>query len=215
MRTLLITCLCTLAAGTAAAQQHQHAHEHRAGHLPPGQLPDGWRVRVDRDQPATDIVFHAMDDHFHARTGPAAVFYRDDWTHTGDYSISARFRQNRAPEHPESYGLVIGGSDLDAAGQAYTYFLVRGGGEFFIARRDGAERTVVVPWTRHEAVAPQDPESGVQSNVLGIEVRGDEVVFAVNGTEVARRPRGELHTEGIAGFRINHRLDVRVDQLHR
>lgn len=220
MRTLTLVAVALLASGTASAQQHQHhqpqeGHAHHAEHLPPGELPEGWNVRVDRDQPADEIMFHAMEDHFHVRTGPAGVFYRDDWTHAGDYAVSARFRQNRAPAHPEAYGLVIGGRDLDAAEQAYTYFLVRGTGEYFIATRRGAERTIHTAWTRHDAVRPQDADSGVQSNVLGVQVRGEDVAFLVNGVEVARRPRAELSTDGVAGFRINHRLDVRIDELQR
>jgi hypothetical protein len=222
MRTTVLTAaLLAVAAAPLAAQQHQHhqhekrEHQHHAEHLPAGEFPDGWNVRVDRDQPADDIMFHAMEDHFHARTGPAAVFYRDDWAHTGNYALSARFRQNRAPQHPEAYGLVIGGRDLAGAGQTYSYFLVRGTGEYFIATRDGAERTIVTGWTRHDAIRPQDADSGVQTNVLGVRVEGNDVVFTVNGTEVESRPRAGLHTDGVAGFRINHRLDVRIDELQR
>jgi hypothetical protein len=215
MRAFLVTAAALLIASPAIAQDHQHQHQQHAGHTPAGEMPEGWNVRVDRDRPADQIMFHAMADHFHARTGPAGVFYNEGWAKSGDYAISARFRQNRAPEHPEAYGLVIGGSALDAAEQAYSYFLVRGSGEYFIATRRGTERTIVSPWTRHDAIALQDADSGVQINVLGVNAVGDRVVFSVNGTEVANRPRTELLTDGIAGFRINHNLDVRIDQVQR
>jgi hypothetical protein len=213
MRATLMTVAAAamLVAAPATAQDHQH----HAGHTPAGEMPEGWNVRVDRDQPADQIMFHAMEDHFHARTGPAGVFYNDSWTAGGDFSISARFRQNRAPEHPEAYGLVIGGTALDAPGQTYTYFLVRGTGEYFIATRNGADRTVVTPWTRHDVIAAQDAESGVQSNVLAIDVAGDRVSFKVNGTEVTSHPKSAVRTEGLTGFRINHNLDVRIDEVRR
>jgi hypothetical protein len=211
MRILFLTATALLVATSAFAQEHQH----HAGHLPAGQMPDGWHVRVDRDQPADQIMFHAMEDHFHARTGPAAVFYNPEWMKSGEYSVSARFRQNRAPSHPEAYGLVLGGRALDAPEQSYAYFLVRGTGEYFVATRQGSERTIVTPWTRHDAVAVQDAGSGVQTNVLGAEVRGDRVVFTVNGTEVVSHPRSAIPTDGLAGFRINHNLDVRIDQVQR
>jgi hypothetical protein len=214
MRTLVVMAATLLVSAPLTAQDHQH-HQHHAEHLPAGQLPEGWNVRVDRDQSADAIMFHAMADHFHARTGPAGVFYNPEWSKSGDYAVSARFRQNRAPNHPEAYGLVIGGSALDGADQSYGYFLVRGTGEFFVAVRRGAERTVVTPWTRHEAIAVQDAASGVQSNVLGAEVRGDRVIFTVNGTEVVSHPRSALPTDGLTGFRINHNLDVRIDQVQR
>jgi hypothetical protein len=216
MPTLIIIVAALLIASPAIAQDHQHQqHRQHAEHTPAGEMPEGWNVRVDRDRPADQIMFHAMADHFHARTGPAGVFYNEGWAKTGDYGISARFRQNRAPEHPEAYGLVIGGSALDAAEQAYSYFLVRGTGEYFIATRRGTERTIVSPWTRHDAITAQDSDSGVQINVLGVNVAGDRVVFSVNGTEVASRPRAELLTDGLVGFRINHNLDVRIDQVQR
>lgn len=218
MRTFVAAAAALLAASPLPAQQHgehQHAdtaaaHEHRMG-----ELPEGWSVRTDRDQPTEQIMFHAMQGHFHARTGPAAVFFNPAWSHTGDYSFSARFRQNRAPNHPEAYGLVIGGSGLDGPDQTYTYFLVRGTGEYFIAERRGAERNVLVNWTAQDAITRQDPQSGQQTNVLAVRVSGDQVIFSVNGAEVARLPRAEIRTEGIAGFRINHHLDVRIDQVER
>ena len=179
-----------------------------------GDFPEGWAARVDRDQPVEGVTFVTMGDGYHATTGPAAVLYNDGWTHSGDYSVAARFTQTRAPEHPEAYGIVIGGADLDGPDQSYTYFLVRGTGEYFIATRDGAERVIVVPWTAHEAVAAQD-ESGRQRNLLGARVEGDEVVFTANGTEVARRPRGEIRTDGVFGFRVTHRLDVHIDAVER
>ncbi len=214
MRTLLTITAALLVAAPALAQDHQH-HQQHAEHLPAGQMPEGWSVRVDRDQAADQIMFHAMEDHFHARTGPAGVFYNEGWNRTGNYAVSARFRQNRAPAHPEAYGLVIGGSALDRPDQRYAYFLVRGTGEYFIATRNGTERAVVTPWTRHEAIAVQDAGSGVQSNVLGVEGRGDRVIFTVNGTEVASHPRTAVPADGLVGFRVNHNLDVRIDQVRR
>lgn len=177
-----------------------------------GEFPEGWSARVDRDQPVEGVVFTRMGDGFHATTGPAAVLYNPDWTRSGDYTVLARLTQTRAPEHLESYGIVIGGSDLDGPDQTYSYFLVRGTGEYFIATRRGDERVVVVPWTAHEAVRPRD-RAGSQTNVLGASVEGNNVVFTVNGWEVARRPKSEIATDGVFGFRVNHRLDVHIDPI--
>lgn len=207
MRTAIFSLAAVLAAAPAAAQQP-------ATPADSSRLPAGWSVRVDRDRPADDVVFTTMGDGFHATTGPAAVFYNPGWTRSGDYQAAARFTQTRAPAHPEAYGIVIGGSDLDAPDQAYSYFLVRGTGEYFIATRTGAERAVVVPWTAHDAIAPQD-EQGRQVNLLGVRVDGDEVVFTANGREVARRPAREVRTDGLFGFRVNHLLDVHIDRVSR
>lgn len=207
MRTAVLTIAAALAAAPLAAQQP-------ASPAAGGDLPDGWSVRVDRDRPADDVVFTTMGDGFHATTGPAAVFYNPEWERSGEFEVSARLIQTTAPEHPEAYGIVIGGADLDGADQAYSYFIVRGTGEYFIATRTGDERVVVAPWTAHDAIAPQDPR-GRQANVLGVRVVDDEVVFTANGTEVDRRPRSAIRTDGVFGFRVNHRLDVHIDQVSR
>lgn len=203
MRAPILVLAALLVAAPAATQQATG-----------GTFPDGWSARVDRDQPVEGVTFVTMGDGYHATMGPAAVLYNSDWAHSGDYEVSARFTQTTAPAHPESYGIVIGGTDLDGPDQRYTYFLVRGNGQYFIATREGAERTIVVPWTAHDAVNAQD-DAGRQTNVLGASVAGDEVVFTVNGTEVARRPKSEVATDGVFGFRVNHRLDVHIDQVSR
>jgi hypothetical protein len=171
-------------------------------------------VRTDRNQPADQVRFMAHDDYFHVITGPAAVFYHPEWKRSGDYRVSARFTQNKAPHHPEAYGLVVGGADLAGAGQQYAYLLVRGTGEYFIALRRGNERVKVVDWTAHPAVVKQDA-SGQAANVLAIETKGNQVLFLVNGQQVAQRPRAEIAPDGIFGLRINHNLDVKVDQVTR
>jgi hypothetical protein len=171
-------------------------------------------MRTDRDQPADQVRFMSMDGHFHVVTGPAAVLYHPDWTHAGDFRVAARFAQQKAPRHPESYGIVVGGRELDSVAQRYAYLLVRGTGEYFVALRRGAERVVAINWTAHPAVAKQD-ESGRATNELAVRAQGDEVLFFVNGTEVARRPRVEIDPDGVFGFRVNHNLDVKIDGVER
>lgn len=201
MRNLLLALAALAVAVPAAAQQPADAG-----------LPDGWMARVDRDAPADQISFRTMGSGFHATMGPAAVFYNAQAARSGDYRVAARFVQTKSPAHPEAYGLVIGASDMSGAEQKYSYFLVRKDGQFFIATRDGAERTVVSAWSPHAAIQKEDA-NGRQINVLGAEVRGDEVVFTVNDTEVARHPKGEILTEGYWGYRVNHNLDVHIDPI--
>jgi hypothetical protein len=110
---------------------------------------------------------------------------------------------------------MIGGSDLGGPNQTYSYFLVRNQGEFFIANKEGNARpTTVVEWTPNDAIAKQGAD-GRQTNTLGIQVQGDNVIFMVNGKEVTRLPKSKVHTDGMYGFRIGHNLDVDVDQVSR
>jgi hypothetical protein len=48
-------------------------------------------------------------------------------------------------------------------------------------------------------------------NTLSIDVFDGEVHFVVNGDVVHVEPLGRVRPYGIAGIRVNHRLDVRVD----
>ncbi len=212
MMRIFIAMVAALAVATPALAQHQHGPGHAAHRG--GEFPAGWSARTDRDAPLDDVHFMTHGEGFHAITGPAAVFYNPEWSKSGEYRVAARLAQTKAPEHLESYGLVIGGRQLDSPEQSYTYFLVRQTGEYFIARRNVTERNVMVNWTAHPAIQEAD-ESGRAANVLGIEVAGQEVIFRVNGTEVTRRPRSELETDGLFGFRINHHLDVMIDQVDR
>lgn len=220
MRKLLIALGALALAAPAAAQQHQHGQHHQGQAAEQTQKPDhaaypaGWAVRVDRDDSREQVWLMDHGNELHAATGPVgAVYYNDGWKKEGDYAYSVRFRQPKASQHPEGYGLVIGGNALDAPEQRYSYFLIRQTGEYFIADRKGTERTRVVDWTPHAAI-DKVSESGAE-NVLRVEVKGSDVVFSVNGQEVARRPKSELSTDGTLGLRVNHRLELFVDRIER
>jgi hypothetical protein len=179
-----------------------------------GQFPAGWNVRPDRGTP-DQIKFDITGGVYHFAMGSAGTFYRSDWTKSGNYKFSARLTQKAAPSHPISYGLMIGGSDLAGPNQTYSYFLVRNQGEYFVANREGdAKPKTVVAWTPNPAIVKQG-EDGRQTNTLGIETQGDNVIFSVNGKEMTRLPKSKLHTDGLYGFRIGHNLDVDVDQIMR
>jgi len=179
-----------------------------------GKFPAGWSVRPDRGTPE-QVKFSESGGIYHFSMGPAGTFYRSDWTKTGDYKFSARLTQKAAPTHPISYGLMIGGSDLGGPNQTYTYFLVRNLGEFYIANKEGDKRpTAVAGWTANPAIVKQGAD-GKQTNTLGIQVQGANVIFTVNGTEVTRLPKSQVHTDGMFAFRIGHNLDVDVDRVSR
>lgn len=178
-----------------------------------GTLPPGWQVRLDdgSTQP-TGIQFMTMGGGFHVMSGPAAIFYRPEMTKTGTYEARATFQLMEPAAHPEAYGLFIGGADLAAAAQKYTYFLVRQDGKFLVKRRDGAATPTIADWTDSAAVRKTDAKTK-GTNTLSIAVGPDKVRFLVNGTEVSSAAASEVDTSGIVGVRINHNLNVHVDQF--
>lgn len=212
--TFLCALLCGLVSTFPADAQRGGDNDPDRAVAGSGKFPAGWNARPDRGT-ADQIMFSQTGDVFHFTMGPAGTFYNGAWTKSGDRQFSARLTQKQAPSHPISYGLMLGGSNLAGDTQTYSYFLVRNQGEYFIANREGNARpTTVVNWTAHPAIVKQGTD-GRQTNTLGVQVQGDNVIFTVNGTEVTRLPKSKIHTDGLYGFRIGHNLDVDVDQVKR
>ena len=146
----------------------------------------------------------------HFMTGPAGIYYKPADKGAGAYETHATFTQMEPAAHPEAYGLFIGGANLDAAGQKYTYFIVRQDGKYMIKRRAGADTPTVVDWTDSAAIKKPD-SSGKMSNTLAIEVGKDKVRFLVNGTEVTSVDAAKVDTAGTPGLRVNHNLNLHVE----
>ena len=105
------------------------------------QSPAGWKVRADRSTSATDpdgagtIKFTAAGKGFHAVNPQAAVYWNPANTAKGAYTLKGTFTLNQPSGHTNYYGLVFGGSGLEGASQAYTYFLVAQDGTFLVKKR--------------------------------------------------------------------------------
>ena len=184
--------------------------------LPGGQFPAGWKVRTDRaNESATEIVFVDMAPGWHLTTGPAAILYNPATTASGNYRIESESFLFDPGARNEAFGVFFGGRDLEGAGQAYSYFLIRRSGDYLVKRRAGAETPVVVDWTPHPAILKYDArgEASTAKNVLAVEVGPESVRFLVNGQEVTTLRRTDVDTDGVVGLRVNHGLNVHVATL--
>ena len=176
----------------------------------------GWKQRIDRSaqasdpDPAGDVKFMAMSGGFHTANPQAAVFWNPKNTATGNYTLKATFAQNQRSSHPNYLGLIFGGKDLDGPNQSYTYFTVAQNGTWLIKKRDGEATSNVVARTPNDAVKKPDA-SGKSVNALEVRVGADKIDYVVNGTVVHSEPKGSAKTDGIAGIRVNHQLDVQID----
>jgi hypothetical protein len=176
-------------------------------------LPSGYQGRADRaDAQLADARYMASGDGWDVTTGPSHILWSPEHSASGAYSVSARFEQLERPRHPEAYGVFIGGRDLDGANQAYTYFLVRGTGEAFAQRRDGANLTRLAAWASNPAVPAAD-EAGRQTYNLRVQVGADSVRFFVNDAQALAVAAADAPANGVAGLRINHNLRLRVTPL--
>ena len=186
------------------------------------QAPEGLQVRIDRSTNAQDpdntpdIKIMTMGNGFHVIGGPAGTYWDPKNTATGDYTVKATFNLMEPSNHTNYYGLVFGGSDLAGPNQAYTYFIVAQNGQFQIRTRMADKAMSVHPTGRggqaHEAIKTPGAD-GQSTNMLEVRVAGDTVSYVVNGTVVHTTPKSAVRTDGIAGVRINHVLNVHVENF--
>jgi hypothetical protein len=183
------------------------------------QAPKGWKMRVDHSTSASDpdapgdIKFTTEGSGFHAVNPQASIYWNPANTAKGTYTLKGTFTLNKPSSHPNYYGLVFGGSDLDGANQAYNYFVVAQNGMFLIKKREGEATPNVKSRTPNDAVKKPD-SSGKSTNMLEVRVGADKVDFVVNGTVVDSEPKSSLgKTDGIYGIRVNHILDVTIDSF--
>ena len=182
------------------------------------QAPKGWKMRVDRSTAASDpdapgdIKFVTQGSGFHATNPQAAVYWNAADTAKAPYTLKGTFTLMKPSGHTNYYGLIFGGSNLEGAQQSYTYFLVAQNGTFLIKKRDGEQTSNVVNKTPSDAI--KKPEANGQSvNTLEVRAGADKTDFVVNGTVVNSQPKGAVNTDGIWGARVNHLLEVQIDNL--
>jgi hypothetical protein len=184
------------------------------------QSPKGWRLRADRSTTASDpdaagaIKFVAAGSGFHATNPQAAVFWNPANSASGTYRLKGTFTLLKPSGHVNYYGLVFGASDLEAAGQNYLYFLVGQDGTWLVKRRDGDATKDVASKTPSDAIKKPDA-SGQSVNALEVRVMPDKIDYVVNGTVVTSTPKTgpTAKTDGIYGIRVNHLLDVQIDDF--
>jgi hypothetical protein len=215
MRLLSAVALATLSATTLAAQGNDPDRAVAGG----GAIPAGWRVRTEPNRqtgqpaPLDNVKFTTMGGGLHTTVGPAAIYWRDRDTVSGNYHVVAKMIQMKNPAHPEAFGIFIGGRNLADSSQTYTYLLVRPvDGMFSIRRRTGytTRPTAIVEWTASDAVTKSD-STGNASNELSVEVRAGKAKYMVNGKEVYTGDATDLN--GVVGYRVNHNLDVHLGPL--
>ena len=178
-------------------------------------LPSGYALRLDRqNRDRADFVASVDDGRLTVHTGPAGILYRpDDLVESERYAVRGRFTEIAAPMgHREGFGLFIGGQRLNDHDQRYIYFLVRGDGRYLVKQRDGDSTTELSQgWQPSDAVRVPTSGGGEVTNELAIAVDGRALRLSCNGEPVADLTVGDLDTSGVAGVRVNHNLQVRIE----
>ena len=203
----------TAPAADSAAATTAAANDDPDNKVGGGALPSGYTARTDKtDAKISDAKYVADGNSWDVTTGPAHIIYAAKDLGNGAYTVSTTVEQLEAPAHPEAYGLIFGGRDLDNDNQTYTYFLVRGTGDLAVKVREGGNTRDVLKWTP-SADVPKADASGKARYDLSVQVTNDAVRFLVNGKQAASVSKAGLPTDGIAGIRINHNLHVKVNPV--
>jgi hypothetical protein len=186
----------------------------------------GWKGKVDANEAAkgakiedSKVVLKGTE--IQINNGPAAIYWNPADKATGDYSVKATFTEPKymsSNDHPHPYGLFIGGNKLDTDQASLLYCTPYGNGTFIVRGfgpapfRMGGGRG-----TPSDAVHKAETGGSVTQEVEMV-VKGDKVECKINGTTVASYTKSELvapgkleSTDGIAGLRVAHNVDVNVN----
>lgn len=224
-RTASAVATVMLLAGVTAAQAQEEARAVAGG----GISVPGWMGKIDaaeagRGQVLENAKLAAEGDALHVTTGPAVVYWNPANTATGNYTVSATFRE---PEymalnnHPHPYGIVIGGNDMGTDNQTYLYCAAYGNGNF-IVRGFGPE-AFQLNGRRGESHPAVNKAAGPGQPVeqeIAVTVKDDVVECAINGTVVGSYPKSDVvaagklkSTDGVYGIRFAHNTEAFVTGL--
>lgn len=188
----------------------------------------GWTGKIDAKEAAAGMTLNSAKlskegDALHVTTGPAVTYWNPQNTATGDYTVTATFKEPKymnLNNHPHPYGLMIAGNDLGTDQESYLYCAAYGNGKF-IVRGFGPQ-----PFQMNGRGA-EDPAvnkaAGVGEPVtqeIALSVKGDKVECAINNKVVGSYNKTDLvtagklkSTDGIYGIRFAHNTEAIVTGL--
>ena len=174
-----------------------------------------WSIRMDstEDVNQPDRFTLLPGGGIEAKGGGNATMWRPGTALEPPYRLSMRVTATNLGLHPHGAGIVFGGNDVNSDKQTYSYFLVRGDGQFLIKTRNGGDTSDICLWSDHAAISKEGAKSGIAANALTVDVQTSATRFLINGTQVHEATTEELHASGQYGARLVHDLDVRFDQI--
>lgn len=179
----------------------------------------GWQGRTDRnEQKIADVKFVQMGTGFHLTGGPHAILWNSNHKASGNYTIKARITKTpqSSSVHEESYGVFMGGTDLNGPRQNYLYCVVFGTGNVMVRHRDGGDTHTLLGKTANAAVSKMGDRGATDE--IAMWVRSGRVGCSVNGTEVFSAAAADMvgpgklvSTDGVFGIRASHNLDLHIE----
>lgn len=189
-------------------------------------VPQGWDWRFDKasdevtvgsDTESADVYFVNMTPGWHITSGPAGIYYNPENSAKGDFTLDSKvYLFDTKGRNREAFGLFIGGENLKGGDQSYIYFLLRNTGEYLIKKRTGSETSTIKGWTKTDAMNmfTEETESSAENN-FQVKVSGNELIFSLNDNVLTSVDKGNLNTDGIYGFRVNHSINLHISSLKK
>ena len=188
----------------------------------------GWTGKVDAREASQGMTvnnakFDSEASAFHIVTGPAITYWNPANKASGDYTVSAHFREPKFMNlntHPHPYGIVIAGNDLGTEQQNYLYCAAYGDGKFIVRGMGPAPfqmngRGAPDPAVNKAAAVGQPVEQDI-----AMSVKGDKDTCSINNKVVWTGAKGDVvtagklkSTDGLYGLRSAHNTEVFVTDL--
>lgn len=182
----------------------------------------GWKGRIDR-RPAgqgktiNDSKFAAEGKDLRLSIGPAAFYYNPANTASGDYTVKATFKEHKmTASHPHSYGIFIGGADLEGDTESLMYCIAYGNGTYSIKTFHGSNVQTLVNLEKTSALKQADA-TGASTNEIGWTVKGGKPSCVINGTVVHTFDKMDVvagdklkSLDGVYGLRVSHNVELTV-----
>ena len=187
----------------------------------------GWAGKVDAREASQGMTpnnakFAKEGDAIHVVTGPALTYWNPANKASGDYTVSAHFREPKFMNlntHPHPYGIVIAGNDLGTEQQSYLYCAAYGDGKFIVRGMGPAPFQMNGRGAPDPAVHKVAVGEPVEQDI-SMSVKGSTVSCSINGKLVWSDQKSTLvtsgklkSTDGLYGLRSAHNTEVFVTGL--
>jgi len=223
MRSLLVVAASVLiAAPVITPVMAQDADRSAAG----GIKVDGWKGRVDRRAASRGMTvenshLRMEGNNLRLSVGPAGNFWNPAHVARGNYEVSATFREHKmAASHPHSYGIFIGGAELEGQAESLMYCIAYGNGTYSIKTFRGENVQTLVDRAATPALRQADATTGESTNQIGWRVANGRASCVINGTVVHTLESAQVvgadklrSLDGGYGLRVSHNLELTVSGL--
>ena len=187
---------------------------------------EGWKGRVDRRAASRGMTIansnlRMENGALRLSVGPAGDFWNPAHVARGNFEVRATFREHRmAASHPHSYGIFIGGADLDSATETLMYCIAYGNGTYSVKTFHGENVQTLVDRAASPALHQADATSGESTNEIGWRGINGRASCVLNGTVVHTFTSAEVvaadklkSLDGVYGIRVSHNLELTVSGL--